>query len=287
MHDTIELQLPSNSLSPSVSHNNVISAKRVLYIFAGAKRRASIGDLLSKRGWIVEELDILRSRKHDLSRRHLREQLIGKVSASKYLLVISSPPCDTFTRVKYANNFGPAATRSKAFLRGYPWLNTAQRRVTNLGNLFADFSFEIILKQLQNQPPYNLAIMEHPEDLGVVLSGPHAGKFPGSIWQFEQHNLCIQAGARSVGLLQSEFGMPYPKPTRLLLGIPGPLPALFYEGIPTFSSEGHYLGPIPRSSSHTATLAKQSKGEDFRTTGTAAWPPKLCSLLVDLVMHLW
>ena len=284
MHDTIELQLPSNSLSPSVSHNNVISAKRVLYIFAGAKRRASIGDLLSKRGWIVEELDILRSRKHDLSRRHLREQLIGKVSASKYLLVISSPPCDTFTRVKFANNFGPAATRSKAFLRGYPWLNTAQRRVTNLGNLFADFSFEIILKQLQNQPPYNLAIMEHPEDLGVVLSGPHAGKFPGSIWQFEQHNLCIQAGARSVGLLQSEFGMPYPKPTRLLLGIPGPLPALFYEGIPTFSSEGHYLGPIPRSSSHTATLAKQSKGEDFRTTGTAAWPPKLCSLLVDLVV---
>jgi hypothetical protein len=278
MHSFDNANVKQNS-EPQLS-----SSFKALYLFAGLKRKASIGDLLLRHGWTVDELDILRSRKQDLSRKHLRERILGKVASGEYQLVISSPPCDTFTRVKYANSFGPAPTRSKQYLRGFPWLSPAKRRTTNLGNLFADFSYEVIQTQLRSGASLNLAIMEHPEDLGVVLSGKHKGKSPGSIWQFPQHQSCIEDGARSVGLLQSDFDMPYPKPTRLLLKIPGKLPKQFYQGLPEFSTEGKYLGPIPRSITHSATLAKQSNSEDFRTTGTAAWPPRLCSLLVDLVV---
>jgi len=151
-----------------------------------------------------------------------------------------------------------------------------------LGNILADFSYKAILTQLRNPAGYNFVIKEHPEDLGVVPSGPHKGKTPASIWQFPQHQECIEAGALSYGIRQNDFGMPYPKPTRVLLKLPGEAPSTFYHGLPSFDSSGRYAGPIPRSTTHTATLAKTSASEGFRTTGTAAWPPLLCIALATM-----
>ena len=258
------------------------AAKRALYIFSGIKRRASIGDFLSKKGWSVTELDILRNQRHDLTRKHNQDAILAKIENKQYHLLITSPPCDSFSRVKFANRLGPPPTRSKKHLRGVPGLPAHLRRLNLLGNVLADFSYAAVLAQLRNPVGYNMVIKEHPEDLGVVTSGPFRGQFPASIWQFPQHEECIKAGALSVGFRQSDFGMPYVKPTRLLILLPGPLPKEFFPGVPVFSEDGRYLGPIPRTNNYSATLAKSSAHEPFRTTGTAAWPPQLCRVLANL-----
>jgi len=88
----------------------IVAAKRALYIFSGLKRRASIGDFLSKMGWTVTELDILRNQRHDLTRKHNQAAILAKIRNGCYHLVISSPPCDSFSRVKFANKLGPPPT---------------------------------------------------------------------------------------------------------------------------------------------------------------------------------
>ena len=255
-----------------------------LYIFAGLKRRSSIGSLLQKAGWKVCELDIMRSRDHDLTRPSTRSQILDQIDAGKFGLVISSPPCNTFSRVKFANSFGPSPSRDCDHLRGFPWASPSMQKQNRLGNILVDFSYAAVLHQALRPGPNNMIIKEHPEDMGVVIRGPHKGKTPASIWRFPQFEKCIEAGCVSVGLRQNDFGMPYPKPTRLLLKLYGQLPDTFFKGRPEFDASGVYTGPIPRSTTHTATLAKNSPTESFRTTGTAAWPPLLCQQLSNLVI---
>ena len=44
---------------------------------------------------------------------------------------------------------------------------------------------------------------------------------------------------------ESGFGVPPPKPTRLLLKTDCTLPDFVYEGKPTFDQDGSYKGPLP------------------------------------------
>ena len=256
--------------------------RRGLYLFAGVKRRSSIADKLAAEGWHIEEVDVLRSRSHDLTRQHLRDKLLQKIEAGRYGLLISSPPCNSFTRVKF-NAFGPPPSRSKEFPRGLPWASPALKQINRLGNSLVDLSFQASLLQLKHAFPNGMLIKEHPEDLGIITSGKFKGKTPASIWQSDEHQKCVDLGALSVGLRQSDFGRKYAKPTRLLLRLHADLPSTFFPGLPFFSSDGRYAGPIPASTTHTETLAKQTSDEEFRTTGTSEWPPLLCDELVRMI----
>jgi len=72
---------------------------RVLYLFAGMKRRADV------RHYLVQicrkndislrmiELDILRSRKHDLSQVQRRSYYISCAKRGTYDVILASPPC--------------------------------------------------------------------------------------------------------------------------------------------------------------------------------------------------
>ena len=284
MQSQANVQSSSNSFSSATMHAGTNFIRCALYIFAGLKRRSSIGTLLTKAGWEVCELDIMRSRDHDLTRPSNRARILEQIDAGKFGLVVSSPPCNTFTRVKFANSFGPSPSRDSEHLRGYPWASPSMKKQNNLGNILVDFSYQAILHQARRPGPNNMVIKEHPEDMGIVVRGPHSGKTPASIWRFPQFDQCIEAGCVSIGLRQNDFGMPYPKPTRLLLKLYGQLPKTFFLGRPTFDAAGVYTGPIPRSTTHTATLAKNCPSETFRTTGTAAWPPLLCQQLAKLVI---
>lgn len=283
--DSLITDSSSTSMPPSGSappHPGTF-VKKALYLFAGPARHSSIGHMLRVRGWDVVELDILRDRRHDLTRKHNQQALLQRINANEFGLLLTSPPCDTFTRVKFANTWGPAPTRCREFPRGVPWATPAQNKANKLGNALADFSYQAVLAQLRQPPPNNCVVQESPEDLGVVLSGKYKGIVPATIWQFPQHQQCVDAGAVSLGLRQSDFGMPYAKPTRLLLKVLRPLPASFFVGMPVFNANNTYAGPIPRSSTHSTTLAKTSRFEKFRTTGTAAWPSELCKTLVELM----
>eukprot|EP00974_Lingulodinium_polyedra_P102026 9881356-Lingulodinium_polyedra.AAC.1 len=86
--------------------------------------------------------------------------------------------------------------------------------------------------------------MEQPEGLGAIRGGPWDGQRPASMWQHPEVNkLCGEPNMRTVGFLQSDFGAPYAKPTRLLLSDHFQQDPRMPIGPPFFSSQGRYLGP--------------------------------------------
>ena len=95
------------------AHSTIIKKRKVsavhsgkaLYLFAGPKRKSSISFILRSLGWEVVEIDIWQGGKaHDLTRACVRNLLLDKVDRGAFDLLLTSPPCDTFTRVKFAND---------------------------------------------------------------------------------------------------------------------------------------------------------------------------------------
>jgi hypothetical protein len=156
-------------------------------------------------------------------------------------------------------------------------LKWSQKQLSSLGNKLADFSFSALKAQVEIKGWF---VKEQPEDLGALRTGPWPGKRPASMWQFPQHaDLLSHSGVRSIAIFQSDFGAQYPKPTRLLTNLPVLSPGIFHEGLPKFDENGFYQGPLPKCTSASTNLKRSSKHSPFATSGTAAWPPGLCSWL--------
>ena len=283
----------ATSFSPEVLHQRKLpfasqkqcQGMQVLYLFAGPHRKSSLGHILRSQGAICHEVDILRSNLHDLTKTVQQEFYLKRIREKAYDVVVSSPPCDTFSRAKMANTNGPRPTRDSDFPRGLPSLPKQLFLRNKLGNILADFSFAACLAQLKFNPSGSL-IKEHPENLGKVKTGPFANRTPASIWQWKEHSECMEAGATSIGLRQADFGTDYIKPTRLLIKVNCDLPSTFHVGPPCFCPEGFYLGPIPHDKGKVS-LARKMGEVGFRTTGTAAWPLALCKTLAGLLQSAW
>ena len=257
-----------------------IRGARAVYLFAGPKRRSEVGVMLKRAGWLVDEVDILRGgAKHDLTLNSVQAEILTKVTAGKYDLMLLSPPCDTFTRVKFANNLGPRPVRSLDYPHGFEYLNARELRAVELADILVDFSCDVIEAQLAISD--SMLILEFPEDLGAVRHGSWSGVRPASIFQLPRIQAIMDFPGVTTGVvLQSDFGMPYVKPTRLILKLRGHKIRDFYPGLPTFDERGFYLGPAPRTSTGSG-LARTSSDQGFRTTGTAAWPTQLCKAFVQ------
>ena len=263
-----------------------MSALRVLYLFAGAKRRADMRHFLSHmcqtKGISLQmtEVDILRSGKHDLSKRQIKVSYLRRARQGDYDTVIASPPRGTFSRARWANREGPRPLRLAHCPRGFPWLSGPMKDGANQANALVDFSAAMMSAHLK-QNPNATGLIEHPEDLGVVSSGHH----PGSIWQFSNVKALLDLPGVCWGALaQNNYGTPYPKPTRLLGRLPG-LQLCLSMGPPTFSSTGIYDGPLPKQTSTTPmTLGRNDDGR-FRTQVTAAWPPAMCEMIAQKVIE--
>ena len=120
---------------------------QVLYLFAGAKRRSGLAASLKKafRGTglrvNVVEMDVLRGgARHDLLSEARQKRLLKRISEGAFVLVVSSPPCGTFSRARHANRKGPRPVRSKAFPLGFPWLRGRARKHVQEANELVDFS---------------------------------------------------------------------------------------------------------------------------------------------------
>ena len=250
---------------------------KCLYLFAGEKRRSDVCSFLKGLGWSTIEFDIIRNRKQDLTKQRVQEQLLSQIKKGRFQALVTSPPCDTFSRVKFANRFGPQPTRSKDHPRGFPWISGERRRTNELANVLMDFSFAAIIAQATTTP--GIVLKEFPEDLGAVQSGEWAGTSPASAWQWPPMEQIRQDGSfREFGVHQHDFGARHLKPTRILLR-GSPAEAKLYEGAPQYDDQGFYIGPIPKLSAKElglTTLAKKGNESEFRTTGTAAWPGELC-----------
>ena len=77
---------------------------RVLYLFAGRKRKADMKCYLEKHGKAKNikvktvEVDILRGRHQDLTCKKRKGYLMRKIEKGDFDVVIASPPCGTFSR---------------------------------------------------------------------------------------------------------------------------------------------------------------------------------------------
>ena len=159
---------------------------------------------------------------------------------------------------------------------------TAKSNV-ELGNLLADFSFDALEAQFMRDGDAG-GLMEHPEDLGKVRCGDH----PGSVWHVERVKAILALHGVSWGALaQSDFGAPYPKPTRLLGHLLG-LHNLVHVGAPSFDKDGFYAGPLLDKPRPPAMKVGKVAGtnDKFNTESTAAYPPLMCEAIAkDIVEH--
>ena len=251
---------------------------RALYLFSGLPRKSDVAKVLRKLGWLVEELDILRSRAQDLSKTEVSERLLQRIVGNEFEAVLASPPCNTYTRVMFANDRGPQPMRTMEYPRGLPWLTAIRKHQVHLGNILTDVTMRAALAQVANSP--GLLFIEFPEDLGAIKHGRWAGQRPASIWQREEISQLLRVeGVHTLGLRQSDYGTDYAKPTRLLIKGVVAKSCPVFAGPATFDSSGYYLGPIPPAPKGLRPLTRGKHETGFRTTGTAAWPAQLCQFI--------
>ena len=91
----------------------------------------------------TECVDVKRSAKRDLSLPHVRKSYLDRIAAKEFDAVLLSPPCASFSRATWANFKGPRPVRSYEHPRGLESLTPAERDRAILGNIFADFSYEV------------------------------------------------------------------------------------------------------------------------------------------------
>ena len=157
----------------------------VCYLFAGKHRESDLPEQIKVRlqgeGLLseIDAFDLLRSGdSHDLSSIALREQSIEDID-NKYGIVVSSPPCNTYSRLNWSEDPGPRPIRCRTHPRGFPWLRQRFRWKLETANLLIDFNWEVLRKvhEISRTRPI-IALMEHPEDLGATPK-----VVPAKVWQ--------------------------------------------------------------------------------------------------------
>jgi len=272
---------------------------KVLYLFAGAERKTSVVSYLksmaAKKGWAVDalEVDLKRGDHFDLTQEGLQDSLVSRIVAGEFHVIICTPPCSTWSRVRCANMRGPPTLRTKDHLWGFPWVSRRFEKDLELGNALVRFSirvWEAVSKHLFSFDGMVVFIFgEHPEDLGVVIREEDRARIiPASIWQIQQIRDLVDSVENSLGTVainQCCWGAPWRKPTRLICNSKHVL-VWGSNRWPEFDSQGFYAGPLTKSCvCHISTsLVKESNDVNFRTTGTDAYPPKLDEAIAAAIM---
>lgn len=212
-----------------------MQACRVLYLYAGAPRKSSVKAFLARMSKAtgvavyVTEMDIVRSKRHDLSRRHLQQRLLAAIKKQRYNALLASPPCNTFSRARHSAQPGPRPLRDINHPYGVPGLTAREKAAVRQGTVLAKFAIAAVHAQLASSATA-MALLEHPEDLGTAARGR-----PASIWQWpEARALTNEPNAASIAIHQSSFGTACPKPTRLTGRLPD-LHLVGAQGWPTFA----------------------------------------------------
>lgn len=209
-------------------------------------------------------------------------------------MVLVTPPCSTWSRVRGANCRGPPTIRSKEHPWGFPWLSKRRQKDADLGNTLIRFMIQVL--EVLDMHPYAasghlvLIFAEHPEDLGVIYREEDGIRmFPASIWQLQELRRLAQSLSlklATVAFNQCCWQAPYKKPTRLLTH----LSALKHwepNEWPTFHADGSYQGPLTDACSCTpsVTLARQPHDDNFRTTATSIHPAAMDRAIAAASIH--
>ena len=229
----------------------------------------------------MNEVDILRTNSKDLLVSHNREQIRSDVRSGEYDAAITTPPCDSTTRVQWANNDGPRPVRDATHLDGFPWLTPKNKIRAQIGNVLMDFSLDLA-QDAHSAQTICRYLAEHPEHLGKLKRGE-----PGSMWLRPKAIAAADLpGFYGMGIKQCRWAH-YPKPTRLLSDIPG-LAKEGWVGPPMLDDKRIYIGPIPACThSHKVELVGRSRSGQHMTKETecAAWPPGMCEMVAKHIVN--
>ena len=206
----------------------------------------------------------------DLLNSQLWDKIFQELESGLWDVVVMSPPCNTFSRVRFNWKIspGPRPLRNFNWPRGFPWLTGSNLQLAQDHNYLVDQTIATAHKCFQCKADF---LIEHPEDLGACH-----GEWPASIWQWEtMQQLQQSTGATTWAIFQCHFDAPSPKPTRFLSTLE-PCQELQYATWPKFDESRQYLGPLPTScghSTHAKRLLGQLPSGKWATEGSAAYPP--------------
>ena len=127
-----------------------------MYLFSGRRRRTSVASYIhhwSNHGGEfdveVEEWDITNGKQYDLLNEQVQQQLLARI-ANHDLAVLMSPPCGTWSRAPWANQFGPRPLRPSQSPWGFAWLEGSRLRKVGQSNTMMRFCIQVLC-QLQLQ----------------------------------------------------------------------------------------------------------------------------------------
>ena len=210
---------------------------KVIYLFAGKRRHSDVGSFLRKldaEGRIelqLHEIDIERSKEHDLRKQELWDNVHELLRQGGWFLIVS-PPCNTFSRARFQwrKYPGPRPVRNRTWPKGFPWLSNENAKIVAEANEFIFQCLNACTVAVQCDGWY---FWEHPEDLGLVQD-----EVPGSIWQWtEVHELLAMSAGTTFAIHQCHFGAITPKPTRLMCNVKVVDKRCFF-GLPRFVTAG-------------------------------------------------
>ena len=173
----------------------------------------------------------------DLLNSQLWDKIFQELEAGLWDVVVMSPPCNTFSRVRFnwKTSPGPRPLRNFHWPRGFPWLTGSNLQLAQDHNYLVDQTIATAHKCFQCNADF---LIEHPEDLGACH-----GEWPASIWQWETMQQLQQATkATTWAVFQCHFDAPSPKPTRFLSTLK-PCQQLPHATWPVFDEGPTVLGP--------------------------------------------
>ena len=82
----------------------------------------------------VDTVDLLRENQHDLLGDKLRDHYIDMITEGKFDLVIAAPPCDSFSRALFHDDWGPKRLRDRLSPWGFEGLSGKDLQKAEDGN---------------------------------------------------------------------------------------------------------------------------------------------------------
>ena len=231
----------------------------------------------------IREVDIERSSDDDLTKSQLWDELLGQIRSNQFDVVFMSPPCNTWSRVRFQwqRHPGPRPVRNAVWPLGFPWLNAKQREIVEFANYFVQQTIQAC-RAAASVGSYFL--VEHPEDLGAV-----GNERPASVWQLdEMRQMVVDTKATTWAVFQCQYGGLSPKPMRFVSNIPH-AKSLKYAKWQSFTHVGQYIGPLPFKCGHKWHVKKligKSKDGKFQTGPSASYPAGLCKFFAELISSI-